>query len=165
VKSTFLKLHPLRQRMIAENYLAVGRIVGIVADGRALVDFPGNDQGSVVARSTIRDLPQSLDLTTNSLSVLLFFEGGDPSSPVIIGIVCDTLSANPDEQTVCAPQRAETILDGKRLILDAQEEIVLNCGKSSVTLRKDGKIIIKGTDIVSRASGANKLRGATVQIN
>jgi len=151
--------------MIAENCLAVGCIVGTIADGRALVDFPGNEQGLVVARSIIPGLSQPLDLTAGSLPVLLFFEGGDPSLPVIIGIVRNTLSASPDEQTVCGPLQAETILDGKRLILDAHEEIVLNCGKSSVTLRKDGKIIIKGTEIVSRASGTHKLRGASVQIN
>jgi hypothetical protein len=50
-------------------------------------------------------------------------------------------------------------------VFDAKDEIQLRCGKSSVTLRKDGKIEIKGTQIVSRASGVNRIKGASVAIN
>jgi hypothetical protein len=49
--------------------------------------------------------------------------------------------------------------------LEAQEEIVLKCGEGSITLRKDGKIIIKGTHLLSRASGPNRIKGGSVQIN
>ncbi|MCC6418741.1 MAG: hypothetical protein IT429_10940, partial [Gemmataceae bacterium] len=48
---------------------------------------------------------------------------------------------------------------------DAKEEIVLRCGKSSITLRKDGKVVVLGAEVVSRASGTNKIKGAAVRIN
>jgi hypothetical protein len=32
-------------------------------------------------------------------------------------------------------------------------------------MRRDGTVIIRGVDIVSRASRANKVRGATVSVN
>lgn len=56
-------------------------------------------------------------------------------------------------------------VDGRRVVLHADDEILLECGASSILLRKDGKIIVKGAQIVSRASGRHKIRGASVQIN
>ena len=50
-------------------------------------------------------------------------------------------------------------------MIEAEEEMILCCGKSSITLKKNGKIILRGTDLVSRSSGGNKIRGATVKIN
>jgi hypothetical protein len=49
--------------------------------------------------------------------------------------------------------------------ISAVDEISLCCGKAQITLRKDGKLILRGTDVVSRSSGPNRLRGATVKIN
>jgi hypothetical protein len=67
--------------------------------------------------------------------------------------------------TVSLDRPSEAILDGQRIVFDAQNEIVLRCGKSSLTLRKDGKVVVRGTEIVSRASRTNKIKGAAVQIN
>jgi hypothetical protein len=59
----------------------------------------------------------------------------------------------------------DAIVDGRRVVLHAADEILLECGASSILLRKDGKIVLKGTQIVSRASGRHKIRGSSVQIN
>ena len=56
-------------------------------------------------------------------------------------------------------------LDGERLTLTADKEIVLRCGKASVTLTRAGKIIIRGAYLSNRSSGVNKIKGASVQIN
>jgi hypothetical protein len=32
-------------------------------------------------------------------------------------------------------------------------------------MRADGKLVVKGTELVSKASATNKIRGASVQIN
>jgi hypothetical protein len=50
-------------------------------------------------------------------------------------------------------------------VIEGRDEVVLRCGQGSITLRADGKIVIKGTQLVSRASDTNKIRGASVQIN
>ena len=55
--------------------------------------------------------------------------------------------------------------DGASLVLEAEREIQLCCGKASVTLRADGKVIVRGSDLLSRASGANRIKGATVRLN
>jgi hypothetical protein len=53
----------------------------------------------------------------------------------------------------------------KRLVLEAGEEISLRCGKSSVTLTRNGTVIVRGAKVVSRSSGVNKIKGASVSIN
>lgn len=60
----------------------------------------------------------------------------------------------------------ETIrVDGKRVVIEGQEEIVLTCGESSITLTKAGKILIRGNYLVSRSNGVNRILGGSVQVN
>jgi hypothetical protein len=59
----------------------------------------------------------------------------------------------------------EALVDGKRIVFDAQDEIVLRCGKASITLRRNGRIIIRGTRVETAAEGVNRIKGGTVEIN
>jgi uncharacterized protein (DUF2345 family) len=56
-------------------------------------------------------------------------------------------------------------VDGKRVRVTAQDEIVLQCGSASVTLRRNGRVIIRGTYVESRSEGTNRIKGGQVQIN
>ncbi len=56
-------------------------------------------------------------------------------------------------------------LDGERLVLCAERELVLACGKATITLTRAGKVILAGTYLVSRSSGVNRIKGGSVQIN
>ena len=49
--------------------------------------------------------------------------------------------------------------------LTAQREIVLRCGKASITLTRAGKVLIRGEYIFSRSTGVNKLKGGSIQLN
>jgi hypothetical protein len=99
--------------------------------------------------------------------VLLVFDGADQERPIIVGLLAepleDLIAFEITGQQEARPECA--VIDGKRLSLEAQEEIILKCGEGSITLRKDGKIIIKGTHLLSRASGPNRIKGGSVQIN
>ncbi|NUP06046.1 MAG: type VI secretion system tip protein VgrG [Polyangiaceae bacterium] len=55
--------------------------------------------------------------------------------------------------------------DGERVTVEATRELVLRCGKASITLTRSGKIILRGTHVVSRSTGTNKVLGTTVRIN
>jgi hypothetical protein len=92
-------------------------------------------------------------------SVVLAFAGGDPERPIVTGFL--------QAQPVVAPaQRSMTAsLDGRQVRLEAEREIVLKCGKSSLTLRADGKVVLKGVEVVSRARRTNKVKGGTVRLN
>ena len=47
----------------------------------------------------------------------------------------------------------------------SDREIVLRCGEASITLTRAGKVLIRGTYILTRSSGANRVKGAAVEIN
>jgi len=85
---------------------------------------------------------------------------------VVCGVVPSVgalVSVDDDEARAARPQTA--VMDGRRVVLDASDEIVLQCGRGSITLTADGRIVIKGVDVVSRALRTNKIKGGTVNIN
>jgi hypothetical protein len=51
------------------------------------------------------------------------------------------------------------------LILEAGKELVLRVGEGSITIRADGKILIKGKDLVSHAKRTNRIKGGSVSLN
>ncbi|MFL5356870.1 hypothetical protein [Archangium sp.] len=75
----------------------------------------------------------------------------------------DALLENPPE--AAAPQPMEAHVDGKRVVIEGQDEIVLKCGEASITLRRNGKVIVKGTYLESRATGTHRIKGGSVEIN
>lgn len=62
-------------------------------------------------------------------------------------------------------QEVEARVDGKRVVIEGQDEVVLSCGKASITLGRNGKVIIKGVQLESSAAGVNRIKGGSVQIN
>jgi hypothetical protein len=137
--------------------------------GAIQVDYPGNPRGPLAAR-----VSASLDAGTLSRAAeqrqqaLLMFENGDPALPIVVTLLA-TPSATPlidaalEEEAVGLPE--EVVVDGERLVLRGQEEIVLECGRASITLRRDGKIVLRGADILTVASGVQRIKGGKVQIN
>ena len=51
------------------------------------------------------------------------------------------------------------------LLLEARQQLTLRVGDGSITIRADGKILIKGTDLVSHAKRMNRIKGGAVSIN
>lgn len=141
----------------------VGRMIGLTVDRRPLVDFSGNVQGAVEARlGAFANLPE--EWGEDGLPVVLMFENGDLGLPIIVGFVQDRFP-KPLRETPVVPSPWFVEADGKTVVLEAQNQIVLRCGRSSVTLRKDGRLVMQGTDVVSRASNRNRIKGGSVAIN
>jgi len=143
----------------------VGRLVGRTDAGEPLVEFAGSAAPAVVARvATEAPRPAA---GASDRDVLLVFENGDPSLPIIIGVVERTQR----ETTALATgmlqrdSRDPIRVDGRTLELSAKDQIVLTCGRSSIALYADGRVVVKGTRLISRASESNKIKGATVAIN
>ncbi len=146
---------PARPRIVGA---VVGTLVAHDRDG-LVVDFPDNPDGPVRARLA---LPLGAEQIARALEdrsgVVLMFEHGDPAQPLVVGLV----------QPVRPPQPADAAVahvDGKRVELVAQDEIVLRCGTASITMRRNGRIVIRGTYVETRASGVNRIRGGSVAIN
>ena len=51
------------------------------------------------------------------------------------------------------------------LVLEATKSLTLRVGDGSITIRGDGRILIKGKDLVSHAQRTNRIRGGAVAIN
>jgi hypothetical protein len=99
--------------------------------------------------------------------VLLFFENGDRSLPIVVGMIREALRPEPavPEFKLEVGKNRDVLVDGRRLVLDAQQEILLRCGKSTILLQRDGKVVIRGAHLVSRSSGPNKIKGGSISLN
>lgn len=51
------------------------------------------------------------------------------------------------------------------IVIEAKRELMLRVGDGSITIREDGKILIKGKDLVSHAQRMNRIKGGAVSIN
>ena len=93
--------------------------------------------------------------------LVLMFEEGDPARPIVMGVVRQAAGwplADP-------PAQVEIDADGQRLIVSAKEQMVLRCGKASITLTKAGKVLLEGSYVLSRSTGVNRVKGGSVQLN
>ncbi|MCP3143964.1 DUF6484 domain-containing protein [Pyxidicoccus xibeiensis] len=148
-----------------------GQLAGLDASGAVLVDFPGNTTGPVRARLAVAVDAKTLQAAVaQKQKVVLLFENGDPRLPFVMGLIQEPsptplldslLNAPPEEAR--APTEAH--VDGKRVVIEGQDEIVLKCGEASITLRRNGKVIVKGTYLESRATGTHRIKGGSVEIN
>jgi len=118
-------------------------------EGSPVVGFPGA-ASDPVAMTTV---PLSTDQIGRQLA--LVFPDGDPARPLVMGLIQDPISGAPVSATV----------DGETVNLKGEREIRLECGKASIVLRADGKIVIKGTRLLSRASRTQRIKGGSVSIN
>lgn len=99
--------------------------------------------------------------------VLVLFPSGD-ARPVVVGCVGIARKALAAEDAVTvarAPRPTVAHVDGREVRLSAKTQITLQCGEASITLTRDGKVTIRGAQVVSRAAGVNKVKGGSVQIN
>lgn len=137
--------------------IVIGVLVGFKDEGRTpLVIYPGQLGAAAFAAHTITDIHGS----HIGRQVVLMFDQGDPRRPIVMGAL-RTQEGWPIEQ----PSQVEVDVDGERMIISAKEQLVLRCGRASITLTKAGKILINGAYVSSRSSGVNRIKGGSVQLN
>jgi hypothetical protein len=135
--------------------VVIGVLVGLNDNQQPLVAFPGNpNPDCVIAQTTILFNEEDI-----GREMALLFEQGDPHRPLIIGRIQHPILEGLQKPPISAE------LDGERVVLSADKEIVLKCGKASITLTRAGKIILRGAYVLSRSSGVNRIKGGSVQIN
>jgi hypothetical protein len=141
----------------AAQGVVVGELLALAEGATPLVRYPGQAGfGALRARSTVDLHGQHI-----GRDVLLAFEQGDPRRPVVIGMLRGQAGwplENP-------PAQVEVDAEGQRLVVTAKEQLVLRCGKASITLTKAGKVLIEGSYLSSRSSGVNRITGGSVQLN
>ena len=89
--------------------------------------------------------------------IVLLVDPRPRRAPVLLGIL------QPLEAEVASELEAR--IDGRRVELEGRDEILLRCGEASITLRRNGRVIIRGIQVETRAEGLNRIKGGSVSIN
>jgi hypothetical protein len=132
-----------------------GEITGTDDIGRPLIRW--NDLAAVAAQAVwTPGAPQWRDCI--GARVLVGFLSGDETQPIVLGLL-EPPPARDDHAS------AETEKQPETLRIKAGQELVIECGEARISLRKDGRIEIRGTHLISRSSGPNKIKGGSVFIN
>jgi len=145
--------------------------VGLVSSSPVVGEIWVSVNGAVPKRARLLasvDRASLAEQSAQSKEVLVLFERGDPNKPIIIGVMEEPLEHLVLLELPVEAQPVEKLdarVDGRRVVIEADEEIELKCGLGSIVIRKDGKIVIKGTNLLSRSSGPNRIRGGSINLN
>ncbi|MES1210476.1 MAG: DUF6484 domain-containing protein [Pseudomonadota bacterium] len=161
--------------------VVMGRLLPGSTPLAPLVDFPGNAAGPLRARTTLILAAAGVDRAiVTGQAVALVFENGDPRLPIVTGLIQTEAAATPFQELLVSARpappaaasdraagapRLEARLDGERVVLEGKKESVLKCGEASITLRSDGKMVLRGAYIETYAKGVNRIKGGSVKIN
>ncbi len=140
-----------------------GHLEGIDDEGRVLFrpEETGAQPVSVIIGIAIDD-GELVRAARNQTRALVFECGGARPERVLAGLLRERVSAKARD---AAPGDLVVQVDGETLNVSAQKEILLSCGKSSLLLRHDGRVVLSGTYVVSKSRGPNKIKGATIALN
>jgi hypothetical protein len=140
---------------LLEPATATASVPGIVRG--TLLGFTQVGAPLVALRGLQLQARTCISLGTNDVGkeVLAVFESHNPETPIVLGVI--------------RPETPEDLIqisvDGRSITVRAEEHIALKCGRASITLHRDGKIVIRGAYVVSHASGVNRIRGGSVELN
>lgn len=126
----------------------VGRVTGVDDEGLPVVEVAGVEATAAHVVWT-PEAPPWKDCV--GLRVAVALTAGDEARPLVLGLL--------DAPPAPAAHLPET------LRVESRRELVIECGKSKIALRADGRIEIRGGHLVSRSSGPNKIKGGSVHIN
>lgn len=138
---------------------AVVEVLRVDREGDVWVDVPG--RGETRARALASVSRHDLQ---GGRQALVLFESGDPARPILVGLIED-----PTERifalTADDARPAEGDDAPRERVFRAEESITLVCGRASLTLHADGRVVTRGVNVVSVASEQQRIQGAVVRIN
>ncbi len=124
--------------------LVIARVVGLSGDSVKILYSIFQE---LYCQDAIAVIGQPMSTDDIGCDVCIAFAGNDFDKPIILGKMFSGHSTKPE------------------LNLESDSQITLRCGKASISLKSDGTVAIRGTNVASRASQTNRIRGGNVQIN
>ena len=137
------------------NEPILARLAAVGPNGDPWITCPGKNQKPRRAFTTVPLGPASVGREVLAICA------GSARVPVVVGL----LIAPGDVPIPADAPSVELLLNRERIVLTARQEVVLTCGRASITLSADGKVVVRGADIVSSAGRVNRIRGGAVKIN
>lgn len=146
------------EMILAREGVQRGRIVAADESGMLLVELAG-DGGIIIPCACLETSgTRALELRAGDSVVVLL-----PDETDALGCVLGRIGRYrrvSDASSETGPKEPQA-----QLILAADQEVVIRCGASAISLRRDGRILISGLDIVSKAARTQRIKGGSVQIN
>ncbi|MDF1546093.1 MAG: hypothetical protein P1R58_13450 [bacterium] len=148
---------------VAGQSVLRGIISEIRSDGLIAVDISNNNDQTYLCEF-LQSGDQSINLSSGDIVLLI---SPDSTSPLgcIIGKVGRYSPTNEPTTPEIKQNRQLKKIESDQIEIQAGSKLVLKCGKGSLSINEDGTIIVKGSRLLSRSSGINKIKGAAVQIN
>lgn len=137
--------------------MTTGKLVRVAGDGHVWIELSGERSLTLRCLNAASLTAAELDLQV----VVWRVPKGDSIALAKVAPAGDVDAALPDASE--APR--EAMIDGRRVVLEAADEIVLRCGRASIVLRRNGRVQIKGAYVETSSEGVNRIKGGTVQIN
>ena len=127
--------------------IVIGEITGVDDAGLPVVRWHHGEPTTalVVWMATMPDWPRC-----TGARVVLGFLGGEERRPIVLGLL---------DAPRLPGRQPET------LRIECGRELAIECGQAKILLRADGRIEIRGSHLVSRSTGCNKIKGGSVFIN
>lgn len=132
--------------------LASGLVLDITESGFVVVELGGETPAQLrcdILVTTEGPPP----ILANGDQVLVWIPTDGGNNAVVLGRIGASQTA---------PEHGEV---PETVLIEARQSLTFKCGSGSITIREDGKILIKGKDLVSHAKRLNRIRGGSVQIN
>jgi hypothetical protein len=150
---------------VAGRSVLRGVVTALAADGRVAVACDG-EPGELLCDVLVTSDANPLELAAGDV-VLVWHAARGGESPVVLGRVGRRRAAAPvpSPEEARAPEPADAGAIPDELVIEARHNLTLRCGEGSITIRHDGKILIKGKDLVSHAQRMNRIKGGAVAIN
>lgn len=144
-----LKHDELVEDVVSRSGSFRARVVRAESEGTVVVSRPGEADGF---SCDVLQSPAATDFTLETGDeVLVWSDGTAGVLPVIVGRI--------------GRVRARPVDLPDEVVIEARSNLTLKCGDGSMTIREDGRILIKGRDLVAHARRLNRIRGGSVAIN
>jgi Domain of unknown function (DUF6484) len=162
--------------------VVLGKIIAVDEAGTVSVQLSGAAQPRPARLGAALSTEELLAAAATGRAAILAFENGDPTLPILMGLIQATGPRRESEreaEPVMSPEaaasarsaaeaRAQEVhaeVDGRRVRIVAEDEIVLECGGASIILRRNGRVVIRGAYVESYSEGTNRIKGGQVRIN
>jgi hypothetical protein len=143
----------------------VGRLVAVDERGLAWVDFGDGGRPAAATLAFTASREQLEHVMHAKAPVVAYADEGGWQLVAVVGVALAAPTSPKATEAAALSPVLEADVDGQRVRVQAQREVVIACGKASITLRANGRVIIKGTHVESDSEGTNRIKGGQVRIN